>query len=367
MQPPSEEPPATHMAKIVLSDVSKIHRGGVEALRDVSLDLPDGAITAVTGPSGSGKTTLLRLIAAQDAPTGGTIEVGDAVSQSWRLGRSEVVEFADRDALAGSRNVYDTMAAGLAERGLERKEVEANVLKSADAMELAPFMARRFASLSAGERSLAVLGRAFAHQPRAILLDDPFAGLDATRRTALRRELRALKAGGVTIAFVTHDWSDALTLADHLVVLERGRLVASGPARELYDRPPTAQAARLIGDPPMNVLPVRANQTGLSLEDGTHFGATSVMTTATFALLGVRSEALYVPGEHAPAAAATFPVRVEEVEHGARESLVHGFVGPHPFVGRVPGHVEAPASGLLKLAAAREALMLFDAETGAAV
>ncbi|MDR4305724.1 ATP-binding cassette domain-containing protein [Chelatococcus sambhunathii] len=355
------------MAKIVLNDVSKIHRGGVEALRDVSLDLPDGAITAVTGPAGAGKTTLLRLIAAQDAPTAGTVEVGDAVSQSWRLGRSKVVEFAERGALKGSRNVYDTMAAGLTERGLKRSEAEAAVLKAADAVELGPFMARRVSSLSDGERTRVILGRAFAHQPRAILLDDPFAGLDAVRRMALRRELRALKAAGATILLATHDWTDALALADHLVVLDRGHLVASGPARALYDRPPTAEAARLIGDPPMNVLPVRANQTGLSLEDGTHFGATSVMTTATFALLGVRPEALFaVDDERAPHAAATFPVRVEEIERGANVNLVHGFVGSHAFVGRVAGHVEAPASGLLKLGAAREALVLFDAETGAA-
>lgn len=355
------------MAKIVLNDVSKIHRGGVEALRDVSLDLPDGAITAVTGPTGAGKTTLLRLIAAQEAPTAGTVEVGDAVSQSWRLGRPEIVEFAERGALKGARNVYDTMAAGLLHRGLRRPDAEAAALKAADAMGLSALMARRFSSLSDGERSRAILGRAFAHQPQAILLDDPFAGLDAVRRMALRRELRALKAAGATIVLATHDWTDALALADHLVVLDRGRLVAIGPARALYDRPPTAEAARLIGDPPMNILPVRANQTGLSLDDGTHFGATSVMTTATFALLGVRPEALFAPGDHAPAAAATFPVRVEEIERAANVSLVHGSVGPHAFVGHVSGHVEAPASGPLKLSAAREALVLFDAETGALI
>ncbi|WP_020179637.1 ABC transporter ATP-binding protein [Methylopila sp. M107] len=358
------------MAPIVLDALSLNRRGGRPALRDVSLSIADGTITALAGPTGAGKTALLRLIASREAPSSGTVEVGDAVSQSWRLGRPEVCEFADREALSGARNVYDTMAAGLRDRGLGKAEVEARTLKAADALGLGALMARRVDEVSTGERTRAVFGRALAHTPRAILLDEPFAGLDASRRIALRRELRRLNREGATIVFATHDWTDALALADQLIVLDEGRLVACGPAQALYDRPPTADAARLIGDPPMNVLPVRANQTGLSLEDGTHFGATSVMTTATYGLLGVRPENLFVvtegpAGEGAQPAAAVFPVRVEEIERAGHESLVHGFVGPHAFVGRVAGPVEAPSSGPLRLGARRESLVMFDARTGA--
>ena len=355
------------MAPIVLSELSRRYRNGVEAVRDVRLEIPDGAICVLTGPSGAGKSTLLRLIACREAPSSGTVEIGDAVSQSWRLGRPDVVEFADPKFLKGSRNLYDTMAEGLSARHLGKREIEARILKAADELGLGPLLARRFDAVSSGERALAMLGRALAHQPRAIVLDEPFEGLDGARRAAMRRSLAALKGAGTTIVIAANDWGDALLLADMLVVLDAGRLVASGPALALYDRPPSAQAARLMGDPPMNVLPVRANQTGLSLEDGTHFGAASVMTTATFGLLGVRPEALFVVEEAAPAPAASFPLHVEHVERTGHETLAHGRVGPHPFAARLAGRIEPPAVGPLKLGARRDSLVMFDAATGALV
>jgi sn-glycerol 3-phosphate transport system ATP-binding protein len=351
---------------IILSNVSKLYRGGVEAVRDVSLEIPAGAFCALVGPTGSGKSTLLRLIASREAPTGGLIEVGDAASQSWRIGRSEVAELVDARALNPDRNLWDNMVAGLKARGLGRKEREAAALKAADAMALGGLLARKPGSISSGEAARVALGRAFAHQPRALLFDEPFAGLDPARRLELRRALKRLQRdSGATAVIATHDLGDALALADLVAVMDRGRLVASGTPDEIYGRPPAVDIARLLGAPPMNILPVRANQTGLSLEDGTHLGAASVMTRAVFAQFGIRPEDLFVVGEGAPPAAAILPVRVEEVERAGPESLVYGRVGAFPVAARITGVAEAPADGPLRLGARRESLHMFDAETGA--
>lgn len=354
------------MARIVLSDVTKIYRGGVEAVRDVSFTIPEGDFCVVTGPNGAGKSTLMRLIANLEPVTAGAILIGDAPSQSWRLGRHDVAGFVDARSFDPAKNIYDNMSAGLKAFGLSRRDVEARTLAAADRMELGGLMARRAGAVSCGEAARAALGRALAHQPRALVFDDPFVRLDGARRLALRRELRRLqRASGAAVILATNDWADALALADVLVVMDRGRLVAAGAPDELFARPATADLARLTGAPPMNVLPVRANQTGLSLEDGTHLGGASVMTTQTFALLGVRPEALYQVVEDATPSGAVFPVRVEEIERTGHESVVHGRVGAFPFVARVAGRVEPPASEPLKLAARREDLHMFDAGTGA--
>lgn len=357
------------MAPVVLTDVSKIHRGGAEAVRGVSFSVPDGACCAIVGPVGSGKSTLLRLIANLEPLTSGVIEVGETVSQSWRIGPQGVAELHDARAFDRGRNVYDNMAAGPRPHGVRRKQAEAATLGAADRFALGPLMARKTATVSSGEAALAALGRGFARRPEVLLLDDPFVRLDPARRLDARRALKALQRGEKrTVLIATHDLDDALALADMLVILDGGRLVAAGDPRELYDRPATADLARALGAPPMNVLPVRGNQTGLSLEDGTHFGAASVMTTATFALLGVRPEALFVAGEGAPpAAAAIFPVQVETVERAAHETYLAGRVGPHPFEARLSGMVEPPSSGLMKLGAVRENLHMFDAGTGARI
>lgn len=356
------------MARIVLSDVSKIYRGGGEAVRDVSFSVPDGACAVIVGPVGSGKSTLLRLIANLEPPTSGVIEVGDTVSQSWRIGPEGVAELYDAGSFDPARNVYDNMAGGHRPTGRTRKEAETATLGAADRFALGPLMARKVATVSSGEGALASLGRAFARRPAALLFDDPFVRLDPARRLDARRALKALQRGERrTVLVVTHDLEDALALADMLILMEGGHVIAAGDPRELYDRPVTAEIARALGAPPMNVLPVRGNQTGLSLEDGTHLGAASVMTTSTFALLGVRPEALFVAGEGAPPAAAIFPVQVETVERAGRETFVDGRVGSFPFAARLAGAIEPPSSGPLKLGARRDSLHMFDAATSARI
>lgn len=353
------------MTGIVLTDVTRIHRGGTTAVANLSLDIPAGAFCVLLGPSGSGKSTLLRLIAGAEPLTAGVIEIGDAVRQSWRIGRDDVADLIDPQRLRPRRTLYDNMAHGLADHGLGRKEVQERVLRAADALALGPVLARRPGLVSAGERSRAALARAFARQPRALLFDEPLANLEARERLALRRQIRQLhKTSGATTVYATHDAADALALADLLVVMESGAVVEAGPPAELYDRPQRRRTAELLGAPPMNILPVRANQTGLSLEDGTHLGGASVMTTAVYAFLGVRPEKLFAPDDLTQPLGAKLPLTVEEMEFAGADVYVHGRVGGIPVTARLQSRPYIGPDGKLVLGASREHLHMFDAETG---
>ncbi|MFC3691125.1 ATP-binding cassette domain-containing protein [Chenggangzhangella methanolivorans] len=354
------------MAAIVVTHVTRTLRGGRKALDDVSFEVPAGSSCALIGPAGSGKSTLLRLIARREKPDAGVIEIGEDVSQSWRIGRPELAELVDPDALEPGRNLYDNIVRGLGARGLKRRDAQEAALRAADAFGLGPSLARRAGRVSSGERARTALARAFAARPAALLFDEPFRGLDAAERAALRFKLAALRREtGAAAVFSLQDQAEALALADSLVLLDGGRVVAAGGADELYARPPTSAAARLLGPSPMNLLPVRAERTGLSLEDGTHLGGASLRTGFVFAVLGVRPEDLFAPGEGSLPAAATFPVTVELAARAGRETLVHGRVGAFPFLARLTGPVDVPAVGPLTLGARRESLHLFDAATGA--
>lgn len=354
------------MAAITLTSVT--HQAGrARLVDDVSFTVPDGAVCVLTGPTGAGKSTLLRLIAGHAALSSGEIDIGEAARQSWRTGRDDVAELIDPAALPASGNFYDAIAGGLRKRGLKRKAAQEDALKGADALALGALMPMKVATASAGERSLLAFARAFARAPKALLLDEPFAGLPPARRIALRRELHRLqRESGVTTIIATHDLDDALALGDLVVVLSGGRVVGAGSPEAIYDAPESIALARLIGAPPMNLLPVRANQTGLSLEDGVHLGGTSVMTKATFAWLGVRPEHLAVLPEGSLAeGGARFPFVVEEIERAPGSFLVHGRVGDHPVAARL---TDAPAAGArITLGALKERLHMFDAETGARV
>ncbi|MFC7054326.1 ABC transporter ATP-binding protein [Hansschlegelia quercus] len=354
------------MAAITLTSVT-FEKARARIVDDVSLAIPDGAICVITGPTGAGKSTLLKLVAGQLPLTSGEIEIGEAARQSWRIGRDDIAELIDPTALPARGNLYDAITGGLRARGLKRKAAQEDALKGADAVGIGALMSRRIASASSGERALAAFSRAYARPPRALLLDEPFAGLPPARRTALRRELRRLqRESGVTTILATQDTEDALALGDLLAVMDAGRILSSGSAETIYDHPADIVVARLFGAPPMNLLPVRANQTGLSLEDGTNLGGTSVMTKATFAWLGVRPEDLFVlPEGSLSPGGAKFPVTVEEVERANGSFLVHGHVGPHPVVARLAERPSVEVGGRLMLGARAERLHMFDAETGA--
>ena len=224
--------------------------GPVVAVDDLDLDVRRGELLAVLGPSGCGKTTLLRLVAGFERPDAGTITIdGATVAGPGSFvppERRRVGIVVQDHALFPHLTVAANVGYGLKTKGGERGARVADVL----AMVGLEGMAQRYpAELSGGQQQRVAIARALAPEPGVVLLDEPFANLDAALRARIRFEVRAiLKAAGATVVLVTHDQEEALSLADRVAVVDHGRVVQVGPPDEVYRRPATAFVARFVGD-----------------------------------------------------------------------------------------------------------------------
>jgi iron(III) transport system ATP-binding protein len=238
------------MSLLSLRDVSR-RFGSVVALDAFSLDIAEGSRTAVVGPSGSGKTTLLRLIAGFDRPDGGQIVFDGTVIADGREAmpahRRRIGFVAQDGALFPHLTVGENIGFGLPRSAPGRRD---RVMALMETVELDRGMAaRRPHELSGGQQQRVALARALATKPRLMLLDEPFSALDAGLRESMRQAVaRILSASGTTAVLVTHDQSEALSFADHIAVLDRGRLMQAGTPREVYFRPKDAGTARFLGD-----------------------------------------------------------------------------------------------------------------------
>jgi iron(III) transport system ATP-binding protein len=241
-------------AAITLRDVRRAYAGR-PAVDGVSLSLPAGQITALLGPSGSGKSTLLRLIAGLEPVDGGEIRFGEEIVST--PGRTLAPERRRVGVVFQDYALFPHLtAAGNVEFGLDGLSREARRAKAREWLGRVGLEARADDHphrLSGGEQQRVALARALAPGPRAVLLDEPFSGLDPVLRAELREiTLAALRAAGATAVFVTHDAEEALLVADRLAIVGAGRLVQDGPPREVYARPNSPQAAAALG--PVNLF-----------------------------------------------------------------------------------------------------------------
>jgi putative spermidine/putrescine transport system ATP-binding protein len=238
---------------IELAGVVKSFDGFVNAVDGVNLKIPDGAYCCLLGPSGCGKTTILRMIAGHDDPTAGEILIGgDNVVGLPPVARRTAMMFQSY-ALFPHLSVRDNIAFSLRVRGLSK----AQRYKAADAMmekvRLTDFADRLPAQLSGGQQQRVALARAAITEPRVLLLDEPLSALDEHLRVQMRQELRAMQRDlGITFVHVTHTQLEAIAIADLVVVMDKGKIRQSGPARDIYDSPSDRYVAEFLGG--QNVL-----------------------------------------------------------------------------------------------------------------
>lgn len=251
---------------IELQDIHKAY-GSTRVLDGVSLEVPAGAFGVLLGPSGCGKTTLLRLVAGLEIPDRGAVRIGDReVSGPGRIAvapeaRNVGLVFQDL-ALFPQLTVEENVAFGVKQRSGRAKRVE-EMLSLA---RLTALRSRRPHELSGGEQQRVAVARALAPAPDLLLLDEPFASLDAELRARVRAEIiEILKRSGTTVIMVTHDREEALSVADHLMVMLRGGLVQSGPARSVYETPCSREVAMLLGDGNLLQASVKSGQLDCAL------------------------------------------------------------------------------------------------------
>lgn len=231
------------MSRIALTNLSKQFTANgqiIQAVAGLHLTVAPGELLALVGPSGCGKTTTLRLIAGLESPDEGTISLdGSVVNEVPPRDRNVAMVF-QRDALFPHLTAYENLAFGLKLRGIKAQEIRQRVSDVATLLSVADCLERRPGELSGGQRQRVALGRALVRRPKLLLLDEPFANLDAPLRRELRRELLRLhREQGLTILLVTHDQIEALALGHRVAVMQAGRLEQIGTAEELRTQPAT--------------------------------------------------------------------------------------------------------------------------------
>ena len=249
----------------------------------------------LVGPSGCGKSTLLRMIAGLESITDGTVKIDNKVVNDLGPAERDIAMVFQNYALYPHMKVYDNMAYGLRNRGMPKDQIDKRVKDAAQILELTHLLERRPKELSGGQRQRVAMGRAIVRSPKVFLFDEPLSNLDAKLRGQMRVEIKNLQRQlGVTSVYVTHDQLEAMTLADILVVMNAGSVEQIGAPLDIYEKPASTFVASFIGAPPMNLVPVTADSTGLILKDGTRIGAEGLAVPATGAVIGFRPEDLEV-------------------------------------------------------------------------
>jgi multiple sugar transport system ATP-binding protein len=251
--------------QIELTGVNK-HYGAFHALKDIDLSIEKGTFVALVGPSGCGKSTLLRSLAGLEKITGGEMKIaGDLMTNVPRRKRDVAMVFQSY-ALYPHMTVEDNLTYSLRIRGVKKADARKAAAEVAATTGLSQLLGRYPRELSGGQRQRVAMSRAIIRNPKAFLFDEPLSNLDAALRVHMRKEIRALHDRlGATSVYVTHDQIEAMTMADHVVVMRDGVIEQQGRPLDLYDRPANRFVAGFIGSPAMNFIPAVVNTDGLSL------------------------------------------------------------------------------------------------------
>jgi sn-glycerol 3-phosphate transport system ATP-binding protein len=314
--------------------------GVTRAVDDVSFEAAAGRMLVLLGPSGCGKSTTLRLIAGLETATHGRIAIGGVDVTRRPPAERRVAMVFQSYALFPHLSVAENIVFGLRVRRVGAAERRARLARVADLLGLGALLERRPSQLSGGQQQRVALGRALIAEAPVCLMDEPLSNLDAQLRLDMRREIRGLQQSlGITMVYVTHDQTEAMSMADQVILLREGRVEQDAPPEALYARPATAFAARFIGTPPMNVL---------ALADRRR-------------LLGVRPEDVRIGADRQPGAV---EATVRSIEYLGADSILMCAIGAQALAVRVPGRVRLAPGARVHLVWAPEAAHVFDAETG---
>lgn len=260
------------MAEVTLNGISKSY-GDQVALDDVTMTIPDGAFVVLLGPTGAGKTTTLRMVSGLDRPDTGTVTIGGRDVASYTPAQRDVAMVFQQYSLYPHFTVRQNLEFPLKSPILQtpQAEIERKVNAVAEVLQISHKLDNKATALSGGEMQRVSIGRALVRDPSLYLMDEPLSSLDAKLRSDLRIELKSIQAdSGATMLYVTHDQTEAMTMATHVGVLDEGKLVQFGSPRDIYENPVSIYAASRLGQPRINVLP--SDVFGGAPNKATHIG-----------------------------------------------------------------------------------------------
>ncbi len=341
----------------------------VEVLKDIDLTVENGAFVVLVGPSGCGKSTLLRTIAGLEPITSGNITIGGKQVNDLPPAQREIAMVFQSYALYPHMNVYGNMAFGLKFAGTPKAEIESRVNEAARILQLEPLLKRRPRELSGGQRQRVAIGRAIVRKPQVFLFDEPLSNLDAALRINTRVEIaklhRMLKA---TIVYVTHDQVEAMTLADKIVVMNKGRIEQTGKPLDLYYKPANLFVAGFIGSPAMNfmggkVTSVTRNAASCVLDTGASLKLPlrQGLAAGQHISIGIRPEHLAI----SKAKDAVVSGQVDLVERLGEVGYVHVSTGGPAWIAEIRGDQGVASGQKIGLSADQHNIHVFDSNGNA--
>jgi sn-glycerol 3-phosphate transport system ATP-binding protein len=309
------------------------------------------------GPSGCGKSTTLRLIAGLEQVSGGRVLIGGEDVTDRPPARRRLSMVFQSYALFPHLTVAENIVFGLRVRRVPAAERRARLTRVADLLGLDGLLARKPSQLSGGQQQRVALGRAIIAETAVCLMDEPLSNLDAQLRLEMRREIRSLQQKlGITMVYVTHDQTEAMSMADQVILLREGRVEQDASPAELYARPATIFAARFIGTPPMNILTL-ADGAGGAVIAGTQ-GPVVLPGRGAGLSLGVRPEDIRLAPEGGLRAT------VAAVEYLGADSILSCAIGGQGLAVRAPGRVDLAPGAPVHLAWNKDATHVFDPQRG---
>lgn len=358
------------MATLSLKNINKVYDNHVQAVFDFNLEIQDKEFIVFVGPSGCGKSTTLRMIAGLEEITSGEFSIDGKVMNDVAPKDRDIAMVFQSYALYPHMSVYDNMAFGLKIKKTPKEEIDKRVKEAARILEIEQYLDRKPKALSGGQRQRVALGRAIVRNAKVFLMDEPLSNLDAKLRVQMRSEIIKLHERiGATTIYVTHDQTEAMTMASRIVVMKGGYIQQIGTPREIYNNPANMFVAGFIGAPATNFLKGTYengcfNCNGIAMKLPEMFIEPMKPYDGKAVIMGIRPEDMHGEGIVADTyPTAHFPFEVEVTELLGHEFILHGKFGDQDLQAKVAARLEVKAHEQIGLTMDLSKVHFYDPET----
>ncbi len=360
------------MSEITMKHINKKYDNNALAVTDFNLDIKDKEFIVFVGPSGCGKSTTLRMIAGLEEITDGDLYIGDNRVNDVSPKDRDIAMVFQNYALYPHMNVYDNMAFGLKLRKFKKEEIDTRVKDAARILGLEAFLDRKPKALSGGQRQRVALGRAIVRDPQVFLMDEPLSNLDAKLRVQMRAEISKLHQRlQTTTIYVTHDQTEAMTMATRIVVMKDGVIQQVGAPKEVYDLPENVFVGGFIGSPSMNFLQAKLED-GFAVIDNVRLaipeGKMKMLRDQNYVgkdvFFGIRPEDIHDEPIFIDASAGSvFDATIDVAELMGAETYLYSTISGQDFVARVDSRNDVKSGQKLKLAIDMNKAHFFDKDS----
>jgi multiple sugar transport system ATP-binding protein len=363
------------MSSIKLENIYKHYSSSVTAVKDFNLDIQDKEFIVFVGPSGCGKSTTLRMVAGLEEISEGNLYIGGKRVNDVAPKDRDIAMVFQNYALYPHMNVFENMAFGLKLRKFSKDEIQKRVNEAAKILDIEHLLDRKPKALSGGQRQRVALGRAIVREPEAFLMDEPLSNLDAKLRVQMRAEISKLHQRlQTTIIYVTHDQTEAMTMADRIVIMKDGVIQQVGTPKEVYGNPDNIFVGGFIGAPSMNFMNGRLEDKLFIINDNIKLavpeGRMQLLKEyiGKEVMLGIRPEDIHdelIFIESSPGS--TIEANIEVAELMGAEIYLHSSIAEQKFIARIDARTDVKNGEKIKLGFDMNKVHFFDIETEQAI